>query len=193
MGARRAAAHRSGRERDRQRTTPTGSAHLRRGSRAPLRDRVGHRRRRASGDKRASGPIVHRPRHAAGAAEAGRGRLVPRLLARHLRRRPPGPRCVHVRRRAERRACATVPGAVDVGVRCHATAGRGPLGRVPLGDDGDRSARAAARDRTARGAARARCAAAGCLRRVLSSLRPPHSSRSRSTRCSRPRTSPCDR
>ena len=65
--------------------------------------------------------------------------LVPRLLACHLGRRPPGARRVHVRGRAECRAGAAVPGSVDLRVGSDTAAARRTLGRLPLGDGRDRA------------------------------------------------------
>ena len=94
--------------------------------------------------------------------------LVPRLLARDLGRRPSGPRCLHLRRRAEPRPGAAVSGALDLGDGRDAVARHGPRDRVPVRDGGDRAVRPAHRDRAACRAASCRDASAcglDCLRR----------------------------
>ena len=77
------------------------------------------------------------------------GGLVPRLLARDLRRRAPRPGRVHLRDRSERGASAPVPGAVDRGDGDDAQAAGRSLAGLPHRDDRDRPVRAADRDRPA--------------------------------------------
>ena len=94
--------------------------------------------------------------------------VVPRLLARDLRRRPSGPRRLHLRGRAEPRPGAAVSGAFDLGDGRDAVARHGPRDRVPVRDGRDRTVRPAHRDRAACRAASCRDASAcglDCLRR----------------------------
>ncbi len=108
LGARSAAAHVALGERRREQPARAGQAHLQRGGRAPLRDRLGHRRGRPQRDERPAPALGDRPRHARRPAQTPAGGLVPRLLARDLRRRASGPRRLHVRGRAEPGARAAV-------------------------------------------------------------------------------------
>src|SRR5206468_8512038 len=72
------------------------------------------------------------------AEEALRG-LVPRLLAGDLRRRPPGSRRLHVRRRTKRGAGTAVRDPVGLGDCRDAAARDRALAGVPLADGGDRA------------------------------------------------------
>ena len=104
----------------------------------------------AAGQQEAAGPPPRSPANPdtlARPAQAHARGLVPRLLARHLGRRPPGARGVHVRGRAECRAGAAVPGPVDLRDGSHAPPARRALGGLPRGDGRDRAARLPARDR----------------------------------------------
>ena len=115
LRARSAAAHGAAGERHGEHSAAPGRAHLQRGGRAAVRDRLGHRRQRHAGDataRRAARstdpdtllvPLKHVPRG-----------LVPRLLARDLRRRPSGARRVHVRGRPEPGPGAAVRDPVDL-------------------------------------------------------------------------------
>ena len=96
-------------ERHRGRLAPRRRSDLRRSGRAALRDHLGHRQGRPSGDDRRSTPFGRRPRHAdRPAAAASPGGLVPRLLAGDLGRRSSRPGRIHVCRRAKPRPGAAV-------------------------------------------------------------------------------------
>ena len=127
-------------------------------------------------------------------AEAPVGGLVPRLLAGDLRRRPSGPRRLHVPGRSEPRPGAAVPGAVDLRDRGDAEARCGALGRLPRGDGRDRPLRAADRDRAARSCGGSQGRALRPLSIAFGDRRGGRArSRSRSTSCSRPPRSRCAR
>ncbi len=160
MGARGAAEDVPGGEPGGDDAAGAGSAPLRRGDRAALRRRLGHRRGRPPGDERAGRAIAVEPVRARRAAEAHRRGLVPRLLARHLGRRPSGARRVHVLGRAERGAGAAVRDPVAVGDGGDTVAADGALGDVPVDDGGARAVRASCRDRAAARRARPGDAAA---------------------------------
>ena len=112
---------------------------LQRAGRAEVRGDLGDRQGRQPGHRRAAGPLRAGARRARRPAEEARQGLVPRLLAGHLRRRPPGPRGVHLRGRPQRRAAAGVRGAVAVGDRGDRPAAGDALDRPALDDGGDRA------------------------------------------------------
>ena len=121
------------------------------------------------------------------------GGLVSRLLAGDLRRRPPRPERVHLRRRPERGPPAAVRRPEDLRVRDHAPAAGRPLGDVPDRDGGDRPVRPAHRDRQAARPACSRLEPAPGLDRVRGRARSSGWSRSPSTSTSRPRSTRCAR
>ena len=153
-------------ERRRQHPTRAGLAHLRRGGRAALRDHLGDRRRRASGDVGLAAAIAVRPGHARRAAEEDPGGVVPRLLAGDLGRRASRPRCVHVRRRAEPGTATAIRDPVDRRERGDAEAGHRARDHLPVGHVCDRPLRVSDRDRTACHAARRGDEPARCDDRV---------------------------
>ncbi len=142
------------------------AAHVRRGGRAALRDHLGHRRPRPSGDDRRGYALAVGSRHARRPDQArGRG-LVPRLLARDLGRRPSGAGSVHVRGRAERGAGAAVQDPAHRGHGDLDAARDREVARLPDADDRDRAVRAADRDRAAARPPRRRDEPARTLDRV---------------------------
>ena len=170
MGSRGVAPHGPAGERHGEYAAAPGRAHLQRGGRAALRDRLGHERRRYPGDDGAAAAFTGGPRHAARAAARDSGGVVPRLLAGDLRRWAPRTRSVHLCRRPQPRPRAAVRDPIDLRDCRDTQTGHRAVGGLHLDDGRDRPGGVATCDRASRRAPRRRHQPSLRHRRVRSQL-----------------------